>query len=348
MRGGRALGLALAGAALLLAGASAAQPAPAGDPAREQATRLLQRGNTQLDQGLYLEALQSFQEAYRAFPSPKLHYSIAQTQSELGRLLEALHHYELFVRDVKREEMPRQWSIATERIFKLQGTVATLQIQTNLADATVTADGAVVGRTPLAEPLRFLPGAHVVIVAREGYERQIISVTLKAGDALTRRVLLMTEDEAAAKSRVVQAAEEKRRAAQERLHRTRRIVRTSGWTALGTGLALAATGGVFGVLSKRESDKVEGAGATCSGSSCVGTRTDWTSVSGHYDRADTYRKVMIGGLAVGGALAVAGGVVLGFSYRGAERQPETPATPRLSALPLAGPQQLGVLIGGRF
>jgi hypothetical protein len=331
-----------------------AQPVPAGeagDPAREQANQLLRRGNAQLDQGLYLEALQSFQEAYRAFSSPKLHYSIAQTQSELGRLLDALHHYELFVRDVKREEMPRQWSIATERVFKLQGSIATVQIQTNLADATVTADGTVVGRTPLREPLRFMPGAHVVIVARDGYERQIIAVTLKAGDAVTRRVQLVTEDEAAARSRVVQAAEERRRAAQERLHRTRRVVRASGWTAFGAGLAVAATGGAFGILSKRERDKVEGAGATCVGSSCVGPRTDWAAVAGHYDRADTYRKVMISGLAIGGALAVAGSVILGLSYRGgaAERQPETPGAPaRLSALPVAGPQQLGIVVGGTF
>src|SRR5262249_29259382 len=96
-------------------------PAPAQDPeaaAKQRARALLLEGNTRLDEGLYVDALDKFQRAYDVYPSPKLHFNLAQTYHELGRPVEALRHYELFVRDVKPEEMPDKWALANERIFQ--------------------------------------------------------------------------------------------------------------------------------------------------------------------------------------------------------------------------------------
>jgi tetratricopeptide (TPR) repeat protein len=332
--------------------AAAPAPAPAadaGDAGRQRARELLQQGNKQLDQGLYLDALHSFEAAYAAFPSPKLHFNIAQTYNELGRLIEALHHYELFVREVKREESA-QWGLANERIFKLQGSIATVQLQCNVVDAAVTVDGNVVGKTPIAAPLRFMPGAHGIVVTKAGYENQVVEINLKAGDALTQRVKLLTEEEGAATKRAVQAAEARRLAAleeerrtKEKLRRTRTILRTSGWVAVGTGVVVAVTGGIFGGLSLSESSKVEGAPKD----------TQWVDVKSHYQNADTYRKILYYGTAIGGGVALAGAILVGWSYRSAaaERRPEggePAAGARVTALPYAGPQSAGFLLAGQF
>ncbi len=249
------------GLALLLAVAGPARPAeaqPAGGDAsaaaRQQAQALLVRGNELARQGSYLEALELFKQAYAAFPSPKIHFNLAETHHELGRVLDALEHYEAFVRDVGRDEMPEQWARARERINKLQGETATVQLQANVVGALVNVDGKTVGETPLTRPLRLLPGPHTIVVTKAGYERQVVELTLVGGGAASPRVKLLTEDEAAASRRAYQQLEERRRATQERLQReqdeaqrkrerTRRAFQASGWTALGTGVALLVVGG---------------------------------------------------------------------------------------------------------
>jgi hypothetical protein len=324
---------------------NASAVAPADAAARERARQLLREGNQQLDRGLYLDALKSFQQAYEMFRSPNLLFNLAQTYNELGRLLEALHHYEQYVQSVTREDNQQLWSLANERIYKLQGRIATVQVQCNVVDATVTADGSPVGKTPLSAALRFMPGAHAIVLTKPGFEQQVIEVTLRAGDAVVRRVGLLTEDEAAATKRAVQAAEarrlvafERERQTKEKLQRTRRILRVSGWAAVGTGAAVAITGAIFGGLSLRESSTVEDAPRG----------TLWPTVKGSFQNADTYRKVCYYGTGIGAGVAVAGAVLVGWSYRGAvgERRPAT--LERLSATPFAGPQQVGLAVAGRF
>ena len=331
--------------------APAAAPA-AGDAAREQATGLLRQGNEALRQGLYLDALKHFQRAYALFPSPKLHFNMGQVYSELGRPLEALDHYERFTAEVKKEDGPEQWNIAYERAFKLRSAIVTVKIQTNVPGALVAVDGQMVGQTPLARPVRLLPGPHAVVVTRKGYERQLLEISLKAGESATRLVKLLTEEEAVANQRLVQRLAEERRAAQERLQRaqeeeqrrrtrTKRTLTAAGWTSLSVGVAALATGGTFAYLAQREAQKVEDA---------RNQGKYWDEVSGAYDRSRTYRVVGYVGLATGGVLAITGGVLLGVAQGGAEKAPAAP--PKTAGLtgvaPAVGPGGAGLVVTGRF
>jgi tetratricopeptide (TPR) repeat protein len=312
--------------------------------ARERARKLLAEGNQNLDDGRYLEALDRFQKAYEAFPSPKLHFNIAQTYNELGRPIEALRHYELFLRDVAQSEMPEQWALASERVFALQGRTATVVVQSNVVGATVTVDGAAIGATPIIEPVRLLPGSHSLIVAKPGFERQVIELTLAAGDTETARVTLLTTAEATAQRAEFQKAEAERRAAETRLRkaqadtlerrrRNRRILRTSGWTAIGVGVAASAAAGTFAVLQWREASEFDDAPA------------GWTwrdDARPHYDRAETYRGLFYGTTATAVVgLAVGTGLLL---YSGGEpRAPE-----RATLVPILGGDEAGVAVVGRF
>jgi tetratricopeptide (TPR) repeat protein len=331
-----ALGLAL----LLAAGPVRAQQAPDAAGARQEAQSLLARGNEAARQGSYLEALDLFRKAYAAFPSPKIHFNLAETCHELGRLVEAFDHYEAFVRDVGREEMPEQWARARERINKLQGETATVQLQANVVGAQVNVDGRPAGETPLTRPLRLLPGPHTIVVTRAGYERQVVELTLVGGGAASPRVKLLTEDEAAASRRAYQELEARRRVTQERLQReqedarrkrerTRRALEVSGWTALGTGVALLAVGGGLGIGSRQESTKVDGAAAG----------TPWTELQGHYDRARSFRDAAWAAAAVGAGIAIAGGTLL---YLGRRNREATGSAPRVAVGPT------GLTLSGQF
>ncbi len=66
---------------IVLGGAPALAAGPGSDPAKAQAQTRLREGNALLEQRLPAEALQKFEEAYRLFPSPKLHYNIGQAHS---------------------------------------------------------------------------------------------------------------------------------------------------------------------------------------------------------------------------------------------------------------------------
>ncbi|PSM32078.1 trypsin-like peptidase domain-containing protein [Haliangium sp. UPWRP_2] len=163
---------------------------------RMRARALLADGNDKLDRGLWAEALKLFEDAYRVFPSPKLHFNIAQALYQLRRPLEALERYERFVREINKEEHQTEWRLAQERVFELQAQIATIDIQCSVIGALVTLDGREVGKTPLPRPVRVVPGAVSIVISKPGYERQVIEVTLKAGDSVTQRVKLLTETEA--------------------------------------------------------------------------------------------------------------------------------------------------------
>jgi tetratricopeptide (TPR) repeat protein len=333
----------------------ASAPAPlSGDAARERAQELLADGNRMLDQGLYLEALERFLHAFRIFPSPKLHFNLASTYAELGRQLEALDHFEAFVRAVPKEELPALRALAHRRIFALLGAIATVQIHADVTDAAVTADGRLVGHTPLAQPLRFSPGDHAIIVAKPGHETQVVRLALKRGDAITRRVSLPTEEEAAATRRAVRRAEQDRLRAQEWLRlaeeealrkrqRTRRLLRGAGLGAAVAGVALLACGVSFAALSRVEAAKVDDARSG----------TPWREVSGSYGHARTYGQVTAYTAGFGAALALGGGALLWLTRRDptTERLPSAPPTavpPRLTARPVLGPGQLGLALTATF
>ena len=295
---------------VLLSCVAAPGRADEGD-ARAQALALLRDGNEKVIQGLYLEALDFFERAYTLFPSPKLDFNIAQTLNELGRPVDALVHYERYVHGVKEGESPERWRVAHEQIFRLEGAVARVEIQTNIADAQVTIDGKPVGTTPLDAPVRLMPGPHAIVVARAGYEQAIIERALKAGETVVERIELHTVEEAAATRRAVEKAEAERRAAEERLgraeaeaeasrERTRQVWRTTGWISLGVGVATLATAGVLGALGSAANAKVNQAEPG----------TPWASLRGDYERASSLRVGAIATLVAGGALTATGALLV--------------------------------------
>ena len=71
-------------------------------PAREtenkaKAKVLVAEGSVLYKRGDYVGALESFEAAYAAFPSPKLWFNIGQANRDLGRPVEALSAFEKFV-----------------------------------------------------------------------------------------------------------------------------------------------------------------------------------------------------------------------------------------------------------
>ncbi len=326
---------------------------------RVRAVALVKMGNQKLAGGYYAEALTLFKHAYRIYPSPKLHFNLAQTYGVLARPLPALQHYELFLKQAGGKVDTKRWVLAHQQIFRLLGQIATLQLQVNIPGATVSLDGKRIGVTPIKRPLRITADGHVIIVTKLGYERRVISFQPRAGQNLTRRVKLLTEQLALAKRRLVQELQARKRAVQERLararaqnrrrrQRLRKALKVSGWTAVGVGLAAGIVAGVLGGLYQREVRALES------------TQDQYwlDGPSARKSLADRYKFGFYASVGVGGALLITGTVlaILGARIRltGPERHPSTGTSTSTSTgttillTPVLGPRSAGASLQLRF
>lgn len=303
-------GLICAGTPTALAERGGKSPPTGEGAAKERASELLVQGNRKLDEGLYVDALALFEQAFAAFPSPKLHFNLGQTLYELGRLPEALLHYEQFLQAGLEGEMPTQWQRTNQRVFELQGKVSTVVVQCSSPGAEVKVDGVVAGVTPLRAPLRLSPGRHVLLIDKVEHERHVVELELRGGEIRTERVELLTAEQAVQQRAEYKRAEAARIAAEQKLQREREasqqaamrrkaLLRTAGWVTIGVGSAAAIGAGITGEVSRRAAADVSDARAG----------TPWVDLQSSYDRAATYRRASYITAAVS-LTALAGGVGL--------------------------------------
>jgi hypothetical protein len=122
--------------------------------------------------------------------------------------------------------------------FELVRTTADLVIEANVPAIEVTVDGAVVGETPIAEPIVVDPGEHVVRLSKDGYVTQEREVVVDKGELSTLEFVLepAETDSASTVPPVTDDGEQKR-------------VPTLVWIGLGGTVAAGAVAVTFWALA---------------------------------------------------------------------------------------------------
>lgn len=143
---------------LLAPGPARASDEPMTETARVQFTR----GVELADRGDYQGALQAFSEAYAASPNVAVLYNIGQAQVALGRPVEAGATLSRYLQEGQDQISPERRRRVEAQIGLLESLVVELEVTTAPTGAAVRVDGRVVGRTPLAEPVRVSAGVHKV------------------------------------------------------------------------------------------------------------------------------------------------------------------------------------------
>ena len=160
----------------------ASPPARADDiAAKRQAKKLLGEGDALFAKGSYDAALDSYQKAYDAFPSTKIYYPMAQAEEKLGKIVEAIEHYEKLI----AETPDLNKTLATEaedKIAELAHQVAEITFVVRPGGATVSLDRRPLGTAPLGKPVRLMPGPHTLSVLREGYKGVERTIEVKADE----------------------------------------------------------------------------------------------------------------------------------------------------------------------
>ena len=176
-----------------------ASPLPADPQAKAQAQELLSQGSKLYHQGDLAGALEKFEAAYVAFPSPKLMFNIGQANRDLGRPVEAIEAFQRFLAEAANVS-PETMAEARNSVGELRGKLGRIRIDCETAGAQIAVDGKSVGVAPLPDLIWATPGRHQVTAKHVSAAPAIEDVDVAAGSVsiVTLRLLPLTVPMAAA------------------------------------------------------------------------------------------------------------------------------------------------------
>jgi hypothetical protein len=165
-----------------------AQPA---DPAKARAQATLREGNIALEQGHPEEALAKFTEAYRLFPSPKIHYNIGQAHSLIpgheAQAYEAMLRFLIEAKDADSNLRAAAESLRTQ----LKPKVGMLTVVAEPADADLLIDDVDIGKTSREAVTVLGIGTHRLALRKDAVVSGAQTIRIAGGDSMEVRLQLV-------------------------------------------------------------------------------------------------------------------------------------------------------------
>src|SRR5687767_1215055 len=150
------------------------------DP-KEEAKKLINRGNQAFALEDYESALTDFQKAYDTYPSPKILLNLAETYRAQENWTQAVLHYERYLADAAQDdEMVAQ---VETRVGELNDKVGRLDFNAADEDEITIGEDEISGTKAVVDP-----GQHLVTVKRDGHHDFIRMVSVAAGETATVEV----------------------------------------------------------------------------------------------------------------------------------------------------------------
>jgi hypothetical protein len=252
---------------------------------RKAANALFQQGNAFLEESVFVRAAEKYREALRHWNHPAIHYNLAlalmtsDEPTEIHAHLAAATHYGPDPLDAEKYQHALDFKALLEK------QLAWVRIRCDEPGATVTLDGRTLFVAPGDFEAMLHPGVHSIVAIKQGYQYiDNTNQTLKAGERTDLNLKLYTEEQVIAYRR--------------------RWPTWMPWTVMGSGLAIAAGGGLLHLQTSKSYRGYDAAIVQCGGCvpepGLVNTRT----------RGDTLQKAAYGTYALGGAALVGGAVLL--------------------------------------
>jgi hypothetical protein len=195
----------------------------------EEAKERFTRGLKLYEDANYEAARVEFERAYALAPSWKLLYNVGYCYRQLNDYVAAIHSLNRFLTQGGSEIAQERRAEVEKTLVDLRPRIASIQVTTNVAGATIFVDDVPVGTSPLAEPVLVNPG------------RRKISASQKGGSTTTQVVTVAGREELKLRLEI-----EGPRTIVVEKHRTTNLVPYVAW---GATAALAIGTAVTGVLS---------------------------------------------------------------------------------------------------
>ena len=150
--------------------------------AKQKAARLLDQGVGKYESGDYNAALDKFQAAYAAFPSPKILLNLGEALRKLGRDVEAADAYSRYLSETPAGEIREEKrKLAQDGLAELQPRLGRLRIDAPQPGAQLTLDGKAF-KPPADRPAWVLPGSHSIGAQAPAFEPKTMWVEVHAGE----------------------------------------------------------------------------------------------------------------------------------------------------------------------
>ncbi len=135
-----------------------------------------------VDEGDFRAALTEFKKAYELAPTYKLLYKIGQVCYRLQDYACALRSFEDYLAEGEGQMAPRLQKQVEEEIELLRHQVGRIEVTANVFGARIYIDDALVGTTPLEEPVLVSIGRRKVMATKQGRTPVTETVEVAGGE----------------------------------------------------------------------------------------------------------------------------------------------------------------------
>jgi hypothetical protein len=292
-----------------------------------RALKIFEEANELFAQDLHAQAAKKYKQALEIWDHPSIRRNLSETQIYLGdRILEALENLESALQygDAPLGKQIYKRALLQKRL--LEGQVATVEIISDQEGIVVSLDGDQLFVGPGKKSKRVLPGRHLLLSEKKGFISQSEELSAFAKSPISLTVEL-------------------ERLVTKQFTFKRRWASWVPWTVAGSGLALAATGGILMATGNSNIADFDKQIDELCPSSCPVDQPEVQDLLGKKDTAETTRTAGVIILGVGAAAVIAGTVLLVLN------QPqEIPADeqPRVSVSFSASDSGFGLVLSGRL
>ncbi|HEX9621216.1 MAG TPA: PEGA domain-containing protein [Polyangiaceae bacterium] len=339
-----------------------AQPAPTEED-RRRALELFRVGNTQFRDGAFIEARQTYLEAWTLAPTFDIACNLGRTEVELGLKRDAAEHLSFCLENFAASSRPEfrdaedKFRILMDRV---RPDVAGLHIVVEPAGAEVLVDATIVGHAPLRRDIFVEPGERLVRARLQGYASVERSVVAHQGRTRELRLdLVESSAPEARRSAVMPGATEPLaqspdpgpagvdtpppRASHWPAEKWAAVIAGSALTAAGIGVGIGFSlraGSLDDDVTRlrEQSEREEGQGACYIGDSKMQLSQTCNELLEREDSYDTARNVALVGFIGGGVFAVSTSAVW---LLWPDESPDAARAPR----PLVGVSRAGTFFG---
>ena len=302
--------------------------------ATDRARSLHVEGAKLYDEGKYEQAYVAFVAAWALKKHPQIAGNLADCEMKLGKYRDAAEHYRFITGNVSGDVKPEDQRRAEGRLKEVQQKIATVEIAVSVAGAELSLDGALLGKSPLAESLFLDPGRHTIAARLDGYAPMTQPIDAAAGSTQAVRLEM--------KSSGLPPPPPSPQSSARKLA-PGLVIAGVGVAALATGIGFLVDAGAKG----SSADTINRAILTAK-HSCVAGAPNYDAqcetLLSSATTATTHNHVGVGFLAGAGAAAV--GAALYFLWP--TSQPAAPSAQGLRVIPSASHTGAGLILSGAF
>ena len=290
---------------------------------RAAARQLFLEGNRLFKIPLFAQAVEKYDEALGQWRHPAFYFNLALAQLNLGQDLEARDSLERALKYGPEPLGADRFTEAQNQHRELQGHLGRIRVSCPTEGAEITLDGLLLFTGPGSQDVWVKPQAHDVAAKRADYATRSSHVAVAPGalKALDLPLRKLIED--------------------------RPWALWKPWAVVGSGVAIAAAGGMLHALSARNFDAYDAGFVKlpCATSGCTQQELDQTTLGARLHRARLEQDLAVGGY-IAGAVVIAAGVALVYMNRPhlTEQSGAELHSTGVSMTPVISPGTLGVLV----